>query len=358
VISVSLQGLDGRNLLAFLAAVGTQVALEHKPRGVLLSWDPRTFRPSIHLPAAGGEAEMLTRSEIQECMVDVLTCALSGLAGGADRFPWDDIKVGTKGSRPRSRTEFRNKALLPAADAARNRGDRGHADFVAGLASDASGSEKELGYTALCVITGDSHQHFLGFMRDLRRQVTAEQLKSALFEPWKYRERGRSFRWDPTEDRRYALRASDPAKGPDKEIPAMWGANRLAFEALACLPCFPRGRRVRTTAFADERIIRWPLWSPAIDLPTLRSLLAHPAVIQREAKVLQNMGVFAIASSRRSSVGRKRTFGPASLWPVAREGVSRGNQRSSSSTPPIRRAPAQGTGGRHRSADSTHEGHE
>jgi hypothetical protein len=303
-------------LPAFLTAVGAQVALEQKLRGVLLSWDPRTFRPTIFLPAGGGAAAVQASPNIEDRLVTELMCALRELAGGTDRFPWDDIKIGTKGSRPRSRSEFRKQALLPAANEGRQRGDRGRADFVAGLASDAGGSEKELGYTALCVITGDSHQHFLGFMRDLCAQVKAEHLKSALFEPWKYGERGRSFRWDPTEDRRYALRASDPAKGPDKEIPAMWGANRLAFEALACLPCFPRGGRVRTTAFEDERVMRWPLWSPPIDLATLRSLLAHPAVMRQESRTLACMGVFAVASSRRSSVGRKRTFGPTKLWPV------------------------------------------
>lgn len=314
MIPVPLRGLDGRNLLAFLTAVGALVALEQKLRGVLLSWDPRTFRPTMFLPAGNTAVEAPTDSE--DRFATMLLCVLNVLADGAERFAWDDIKVGTNGCRPRSRTEFRDRAMLPAANAARQLGDRGRADFIAGLGSDAGGSERELGYTALCVITGDSNQNFLRFMRDLHAQVTAGHLKSALFAPWKYREQGRSFRWDPTEDRRYALRASDPAKGRDKEIPAMWGANRLAFEALACLPCFPRGRRVRTTAFEDERVIRWPLWSPRIDLSTLRSLLAHPAVMQRERMTLSCMGIFAVASSRRSSVGRKRTFGPTRLWPV------------------------------------------
>jgi hypothetical protein len=317
VIPVQLAGLDGRNLLAFLSALGVQVAIERKAPGVRLSWDPCTFRPTIFLPAGDGAIAAQPPQDLENRVVTVLTCALKELANGAERFPWDDIKVGTNGSRPRSRSEFRERALVPAANAARREpARRGWADFAAGLASDGAGSDKELEYTALCVITGDSHQHFLGFMRDLRDQITAEHLKSAVFAPWRYREKGRSFRWDPTEDRRYALRASDPAKGRDKEIPAMWGANRLAFEALGCLPCFPRGRRVRTTAFAEERVIRWPLWTPRIDLCTVRSLLAHPAVVRRNGLTLGPMGVFAIASSRRSSVGRKRTFGPASLWPV------------------------------------------
>jgi hypothetical protein len=315
VIPVPLQGLDGRNFLAFLAAVGAQVALERKRPGVLLSWDHRTFRPTMQLPVEAGESAVNRQEDVPDYLVSVLMDGLSGLAANRDRFLWDNIKVGTKGSRPRSRSEFRKRALLPAACEARC-GDRRRADFFAGLASDAGGSDKELGYTALCVITGDSHQHFLGFMRDLQHQVTPEHVKMALFEPWRYREQGRSFRWDPTEDRRYALRASDPSKGSDKEIPAMWGANRLAFEALACLPCFPRGRRVRTTACTNEGTVHWPLWSPAVDLPTVRSLLAHPGVIERDRKTLAAMGVFATGSSSRISVGRKRSFGPASLWPV------------------------------------------
>ncbi len=147
--------------------------------------------------------------------------------------------------------------------------------------------------------------------------LTAGHLKDALFEPWRYdKDKGRTFRWDAAEDRRYALRASDPSKGPEKKIPSMWGANRLAFEALACLPCFPNGRRLRTTAFEEEHIIRWPLWSPPIALPTVRSVLAHPAIVERDPGTLGAMGVFMIASSRRALLGRKRTFGPASLWPV------------------------------------------
>jgi len=242
-------------------------------------------------------------------VVRVLQHALKDLAKVDEILPWKNIK-GV------SRRELRDRSFGPAARTARSLSRRSWADFVAGLASDAAGSEKEVDYTALCVITGDSHQHFLGFMRDLRQQVTAEHLRKALFAPWKYDEEGRAFRWDPGEDRRYALRASDPAKGPDKEIPSMWGANRLAFEALACFPCFPNERHLRTTGFEDERIIRWPLWSPPIDLRALRSTLAHPAMIRRDPDTLGALGIFIIASSRRTLLGRKRTFGPTSLWPV------------------------------------------
>lgn len=329
MIALELTGLDGRNLLAFMAAVGTQVALDRKlaliarllgngahgskRQPLRMSWNPETFRPIIHLPLKGGlgVAAGEWTPAVEDCLIRVLQHALKELAEVDKILPqkWKNIKG-------LSQQELRKDAFTPASCAARSQANRSWADFVAGLASDAiaTGSEKE--YTALCVITGDSHQHFLGFMGDLRKLVTHDHLKRALLAPWTYTDQGKAFRWDPSEDRRYALRASDPAKGPDKEIRSMWGANRLAFEALACFPCFPKGRHLQTTAFEDERILRWPLWTPPVDLITLRSLLAHPAVVQRDASVLGAMGVFSIASSRRTAVGRKRTFGPASLWSV------------------------------------------
>jgi hypothetical protein len=260
----------------------------------------------------------------EEHVVDLVESGLRELGRVENRFPWRSsagkgpCKCGIGGDiKGISRAQLRQEALEPAAGAARrNPSDRSWADFVAGLASEAVASAKKEAYTALCVITGDGHQHFLGFMRELCGQVTPEHLRATLFATWQYREEGRSFRWDPGEDRRYALRASDPSKGPDKSIPSMWGANRLAFEALACLPCYPRGRRLQTTGFQEERVFHWPLWDPPVTLTTLRAVLAHPAVLDRDAATLAAMGVFAIAASGKTQVDRKRTFGPASIWPV------------------------------------------
>jgi hypothetical protein len=314
---VELSGVDGRNLLAFLTAVGTHVALDHElqkgskngpgAETVRMSWNPDTLRPTIYLPGVAPATEQ--PPSIQSRLIRILQDGLKDLGTVEKILPWENIKG-------ISRQQFRDAAMGPAARAARSQEKRSWADFVTALGSDGAGSEQEIQYTALCAITGDSQQYFLGCMRELRNHVTADHLRDSLFASWKYKEEGRTFRWDSGEDRRYALRASDPSKGRDKKIPSMWGANRLAFEALACFPSFPKGRHLRTTAFKDGRVINWPLWSPAIDLSTLRSLIAHPAVIQREADALGAMGVFAVASSRSTSVGRKRTFGPASVWPI------------------------------------------
>lgn len=318
MMEIELAGLDGRNLLAFLASLGTHVALTHKLVHVRMRWNAHNYRPTILVPdpepsRPHSEEANAALNAKQQWLVGKLETALKDLAAtnSGHRFPsdWNNITV--------SRTDFRNRVLQPCGENVReDKTQRPWADFAAGLGSDGVSSGKELEYTALCVITGDSRQDFLRCMRDLSNDVTREHLKSTLFEHWKYQDRGKSFRWDPLEDRRYALRASDPSKGPDKEIPSMWGANRLAFEALACFPCFPRGRRVRTTAFGDDddqRTIHWPLWTPSLNIETVRSLLAHPAILVNDRRVLRALGVFAVASARRVSVGRKRSFGPASL---------------------------------------------
>lgn len=325
-MEIDLPGLDGRKLLAFLASLGTHVALAHKLANVRMRWNAASYRPTILVPdpdssIQDSEDPNSSLTAKRDYLIGQLECALQelGTINSGHRFPpdWNNLKV--------ARMDFRDKVLRPCAEKVRkDKTQRIWADFASGLGSDASGSHKEL-YTALCVITGDSHQHFLGFMRDLSTswrkgrnvyQVTGEHLKKTLFEQWKYDDHGRSFRWDPVEDRRYALRASDPSKGPDKEVPSMWGANRLAFEALACFPCFPRGWSLRTTAFDDDEAIHWPLWTPALSLETVKSLLAHPAILDSDRRVLRALGVFAVASARRISVERKRSFGPASLRPI------------------------------------------
>ncbi len=184
--TLELSGVDGRGLLAFLTAVGTHVALDHKvkltarlpgrvkPRKtretdepvagrVLMSWNPDTFRPTLYLPAHADAVEQV--SSLQDCMIRVLQHALKDLARVDKILPWENIKG-------ISRQRFRDAALGPAARAARSQQHRSWADFVAGLGSDAAGSEKEIEYTALCAITGDSQQFFLGCMRDLRKLVT------------------------------------------------------------------------------------------------------------------------------------------------------------------------------------------
>lgn len=300
-----MPGPDGRSLLGFLAAVGAFRAFAQQSPQAALSWGA-DYRPLLHCPEIAGNGD-------EQHLLTALEAGLDVLAGSA-RFPWDDLTV-----KPTAFREYTERALKQA-----SLGCRHWIDFVSGLASDAAPPDAKgnISDTAMRTMSGAGHQHFLGFMEKLQITVERRHLREALFQDWAYGDRKLSLRWDPLDDRRYALRADDPSKGSHNDIPSMWGANRLAFEALACLPTYPTTRGLQTTGFKQrsnaegEPLFSWPLWRPAVTLDSLRALLGHPAIARRDSEQLRALGVFAVLSARRFTEGRYRNFAPAGVWPV------------------------------------------
>ncbi len=101
----------------------------------------------------------------------------------------------------------------------------------------------------------------------------------------------------------------------------MLGANRLAIEGLPLLPTIPVGRTLRTTGFTRDRKGRtywnWPIWSGALSLDVVRSLMALPQVqklpqVQSDPgpEELRNRGIVQIFRSCRLTVGKFRCFTP------------------------------------------------
>jgi hypothetical protein len=70
-------------------------------------------------------------------------------------------------------------------------------------------------------MSGAGHQHLLGFMKQLVRLTTREQVGAALFAQLTSEDEGPSLRWDPQDDRRYALRWKEPSG--DKIRYRAWG---------------------------------------------------------------------------------------------------------------------------------------
>jgi hypothetical protein len=154
--------------------------------------------------------------------------------------------------------------------------------------------------TAWRTMSGSGHQHFLKFMNEICKLTSLKQLREALFGPWRYADVDFSMRWDPADDRRYALRWKAPS---DEKATNVRGANRLAIEAL---PRF-KGRKSNDTFFT------WPIWNVPITLDVCRSLLAH-AELQRDepdAAALSLIGVSAVFRSQRIVIDQKRNFTPA-----------------------------------------------
>jgi hypothetical protein len=190
-------------------------------------------------------------------------------------------------------------------------------DFLAAFGSDAFGSgpkKDQISDTAFRTMSGAGHQHFLGFMKELGRLTTSSDIHRALFHQWDYMDDRPSMRWDSADYRPHALRSNDPSSDP---IKTMRGANRLAVEALPLFPAVALSRRVRTLAFQDrhrETEITWPIWTDALELATVFSVLAIEELQQTEisasAAALIRRGIAQVFRARRFTDGKFRNFSP------------------------------------------------
>ena len=205
---------------------------------------------------------------------------------------------------------------------------RAGADFIAAFGCDAvprrEGQYKgQVQDTALRTMSGTGHQHFLRTMRDLAERVNRDKLRQCLFSTWERQDPQMSLRWDPEDDRRYALRWKNPsddkvhAKGEKSGAPTEWGANRLAYEALPLFPVMPVGRAVKTTGFSGSRssdtFWTWPIWDVPAGLDVVRSLLALRNLQETspDCRELAAMGICQVFKCRRITIGQYRNFTPA-----------------------------------------------
>jgi len=292
--NVIFRGMDGSNPLGFLAAMGAfrLVDLIWPTERIRLRWvRDGAWRPDVLGMPVGGE-ELCT----------VLH----------ERAPWSPLEVFEElGANLTVRREVFGNVVRNAARGATTE-DRRAAEFAAAFGCDVlDDKEKDrIGYTDLCFITGSGHQDFLGTARDLARKTSAEHLREALFGPWRYADPKLSMRWDPTDAREYALRWADP--GPEG-VYSVWGATRLAFEALPFFPVLPTGKRPRTAGFCMRNRAHeftWPIWTNAVGADVARSLVAlkelEPETPDRA--VLSEMGIAEIFRAQRVRIGQGKNF--------------------------------------------------
>ena len=315
-----LDGLEPDNLLAFMTLLGLLRAIEEtRPNWrARVSWtvDEPPLRPALSVP------EDVDRDIIVQA-------AAEGLDLLAQRHEFDGRK--DLALSPDHATTSLRKAAETA-----NR-NRYAADLWAALVSDAAVSSdgKKAEPTPLCLMFGQGHQHFLERLSSVPRQkappdrgerrnrITVSKtdcLREALFASWRRPDSTLSFRWDPNEDVRYALRAKDPTDAKTKET-TQHGANRLAAVGFSVLTVAPRLRNgeVRLTVLGGSResngsfIFRWPIWRPPISLAGMRALLGHPGLRRRET--FPTLGIVEVRLTRRISVGKFMNFTRAEAEP-------------------------------------------
>lgn len=300
---VLLSGIDGANPLGFLAALGALRTLSSDPADVRLFWrkHANAWRPVLTTDGAIEQEELVGHLHAKLAM----------------SIPVDVFALGDNPSVPLD--VFRPYAQA-SAEAALN-GDRTRADFAAAFAGEHPvDKDGKVPDTALRTMSGAGHQHFLKFMRNFIEQVRPEHLQKTLFDPWCYDDpvQNMTLRWDPSDDSRYALRWSDPSGDPDrKSIGSMWGANRLAIEALPLFPTLPTHRQLETVGFHTQGARKthwtWPIWGAPAGVDTVRSLL-DMADVHRSNRPgvpptgLGARGIVEVYRSRRLTTGKFRNF--------------------------------------------------
>jgi hypothetical protein len=294
---IELVGLDGGNLLGYLAALGTlRVLTLAEPRAeVRMRWaDKEWWVPVV----------CHSRVATQDDLIGALAQRVCGRS--SINPAWDignDLTL--------AMADFRAHLEKACASAPE---ERGAADFLAAFGSDALGSRSKKGQisdTEFLTMSGAGHQHFLGFMRELAEGTAAEHLRRALLGPWDYADGRPSLRWDAADYRPHALRAEDPSGDP---IRTMRGANRLAVEALPLFPTVPERAVLRTVGFKDRDAgteVTWPIWSEPLSLNVVASLLACEDIQEAGHSTVARRGVAQVFRAKRFTDGQYRNFSPA-----------------------------------------------
>lgn len=301
-----LRGLNGRNPMAYFAALGTLFAVarmrpEASPR---LHWLRRPIPRAVltaHLPG-GDLIEVLDadRAEWFNCVA----------LRGPNEVPFEDVKL--------SAIEQRRYLLAcrDAADGGRSAGLASALVAEGSFAGKGDGKPTDLHFTA-------GQQRFLSIARVLQDQVTRDDLSEAVLGPWSYRKALPTFKWDVSDDRVYALSASDPSKETKYTVP---GADWLALVGLSAYSAIRDGGRSRPPGSGGTwkyGRFRWGLWSEPLEADAVRASVAtgwDPDFVGS-----QGIGAFRVleARVRRSDQGGYGSFSPSSvIW----EGAARSDE--------------------------------
>jgi hypothetical protein len=210
------------------------------------------------------------------------------------------------------------RELMKDAANACSMNDRNQADLLAAFGSEIFADDKgSFADTSFRMVrSGDSAgQGLLHYACKNAESTTAEDIRSSLLDRWVYADRGSSFRWDPAEDKAYALQANNPS---DDGSLSVVGANRLALEALVLFPVQPTSTGAATTGFvrpsprADMQF-QWPIWTGPLPLSVIASLLANsPLLGDSTTDFRLELGFAAIFKSRQFKPNQYyRNFSPA-----------------------------------------------
>jgi hypothetical protein len=300
-----LTGLDGKNPLGFLAALGVLNAVSDHTKSARpkLSWQRKgTYRPVLHDGPNATELVDLLAADSDAFAREPALELRYPKANGTEAH---DLKP-----PPKRFAEYLEK--LVDSDARCSLAVA--AAFATDVAVDNNGNAKP---TALHFTAGQ--QEFLAMVAELREGVTRDDFDEALFGPWRYQRPLPVLQWDNSQTRDYALRSSDPSKDKKLGVP---GADWLAFRGLPFVRVAPvagyRGPAVATTGCRGgwkTGSFRWPIWTGALSRRVVSSLMTSPELFEMRPRVLRARGVPIVfeAAIGRHEQGGYGSFSPASV---------------------------------------------
>ncbi|MCG8449436.1 MAG: hypothetical protein MI725_07645 [Pirellulales bacterium] len=276
-----LPGLDGTNPLGFLAALGLLRVLSRRLL-LRMSWQPQGsyYCPQVFFDNASADS-----------LLEELMSALNA----QDQTPWLlDRKL-----------PFKYQAFEEACKQAIegcNASDRYVVDVLAGLGAMPRDDKRDVfSDTDLRMVrSGDSAGNgLLAYAVRIRKETTEKDLEDAFFSPWVCTDKECALRWDPLENRTYALRWTNPSKEATLSVR---GANRMALEALACLPVIPTGQDVQTAGFTTvgraRKAFTWCLWEQPATFDAVCPLL-RTDLVNESAISLRRRGVLSVLRCHR-----------------------------------------------------------
>jgi len=284
--SITLQGLDGSNPVAFLAALGVIRCLgwTNQSNSAQLGWSVEN-RPVIYSPE-------ITRDTLAPKVLTALKQAVND--GVADLGNIIGVEA----------TSFQK--YIDSADESSDE-HRHKLQFAAAFASDAVIDTKRRTVipTSLSFSNGQGGKLLLKDFRTLVSRVRVDQIRAGLMEPWRYEDRDEpTFRWDPVDMRTGAHMATDPGSTETRSVMA---ANVLAFMGLSFLPAMPANGTLNTVAMREldgRQHFTWPLWKPPLDADVISSLL-------QKGCWPQSMGIIATFAAPRIMYKKNLYLGTA-----------------------------------------------
>jgi len=260
----------------------------------------------------GNQRKEADETELGPIRAELDTLRLNWLAALRQAVPSLELSLGEHLNASREKLRADTIGCLENATLA----SRCAIDLFAAFGSDActQPNSEQMQATPFCFITGSGHQYFLDTVRQLTQRVDAQRLEAALFSRIEPSDETLSMRWDPQEDRRYAVMWSDPTASGNKAT-TNWAINLLAYRGLQLCTSLPTSRDLRTTGWLSEPEPRWrwPIWQQGLTLDVVRSTLSHPLLINNNPSrgLVSAIGVVALYQASRVQVGKYINFTPA-----------------------------------------------